>query len=61
MPSKGTPLRNVRVPDEVWTAAQRRAEDDGVSVSDVVRHALGRYAAGSVSSEVVPPEVFGPR
>jgi antitoxin component of RelBE/YafQ-DinJ toxin-antitoxin module len=39
-----TPLRSVRVPDDVWQAAQARAAEKGESVSDVVRRALTRYA-----------------
>ncbi|MBD8056671.1 ribbon-helix-helix protein, CopG family [Rhodococcus ruber] len=41
-----TPLRNVRVPDELWDAARERAEAEGRHVSDVVREALHRYAKG---------------
>lgn len=40
-----TPLRNVRVPDEVWQAAQAKAERDGTSVSAVALAALRRYVA----------------
>lgn len=42
---RGTRLRNVRVPDEVWQAAKERAEENGETVSDVVRRALEEYAA----------------
>lgn len=38
-----TPLRNVRVSDELWHAALRRAEQRGETVSDVVRRALEWY------------------
>lgn len=41
-----TPLRNVRIPDELWDAARQRAEAEGRHVSDVVREALHRYAKG---------------
>lgn len=40
-----TPLRNVRVPDEVWQAAQEKAERDGTTVSAVLLAALRRYVA----------------
>jgi hypothetical protein len=38
-----TPIRAVRVPDDLWTAAQEKAERDGTSVSAVIVAALGRY------------------
>jgi predicted transcriptional regulator len=41
--SKGTPLRNIRVPDELWDAAKAKAEADGRSVSAVLVEALRRY------------------
>lgn len=40
----GTPRRTVRVPDEVWEAAQRKAEEKGDNLSEVIRKALERYA-----------------
>lgn len=40
-----TPLRNVRVSDELWQAALLKAEERGETVSDVVRRALERYVA----------------
>jgi predicted HicB family RNase H-like nuclease len=39
-----TPLRAVRIPDKVWSAAQAKAAQRGESVSDVIRRALERYA-----------------
>lgn len=38
-----TPLRNVRVPDEVWDAARVKAEAEGTTVSAVVLAALRQY------------------
>jgi len=38
-----TPSRNVRVPDELWHAAQAKAMKLGETVSDVVRRALDEY------------------
>ncbi len=40
-----TPLRNVRVSDELWQAALLKAEERGETVSNVVRRALERYVA----------------
>jgi len=43
-----TPIRNVRVPDDVWHAAAVRAADDGTTVSAIIVGALrdyGRVAA----------------
>lgn len=55
MPSKGTPLRNVRVPKDVWEAAQARAKAEGTNVSAVVQHALRRYGEGAVNNVMPPP------
>ncbi len=41
--ARGTTLRNVRVPDEVWLPAKERAAEQGETVSDVVRRALVDY------------------
>jgi predicted transcriptional regulator len=38
-----TPIRTVRIPDELWEAAQRKASDNDETVSDVIRRALERY------------------
>ena len=40
----GTTLRNVRINDELWEAAQQRAAQQGVSVSDVIRDHLASWA-----------------
>lgn len=37
------PLRAVRVDDELWQAAQKRAAERGETVSDAVRAFLRRY------------------
>ncbi len=41
------PIRAVRVPDDVWHAAQARAAAEGRSVSSVVNDALRRYGKGN--------------
>lgn len=38
-----TPKRTVRVSDELWEAAQRKASDKGETVTDVILRALRRY------------------
>jgi hypothetical protein len=40
-----TPLRNVRVPDDLWSAALVAADANGTTVSAVVIAALERYVA----------------
>lgn len=40
----GTPLRNIRVNEELWRAAMTKAEERGETLSDVIRRALERYA-----------------
>lgn len=45
MPNKPkTTLRNVRVDDELWQAAQAAAEARGQTVSEAIRRFLKRYA-----------------
>lgn len=44
MPNKpATPHRSVRVPDDLWRAAQRVASDRSETVTDVILRALRRY------------------
>jgi hypothetical protein len=38
-----TPLRNIRVADELWQAAKARAEAEGTTVTEVIVAALQRY------------------
>lgn len=38
-----TPRRTVRVPDDVWQPAARKARDNGENVSEVIRRALAAY------------------
>lgn len=38
-----TPLKSFRIPEDLYRAAQAKAEERGESVSDVVRAALDRY------------------
>ena len=39
----GTPIRSVRVPDELWDAVQQIAADRDETVTDVILRALERY------------------
>lgn len=38
-----TPLRNVRVPDELWDAAMKEAKAEGRTLTDVIVSDLHRY------------------
>lgn len=38
-----TPLRNIRVPDELWDAAMAEAKGEGRSLTDVIIGDLHRY------------------
>ncbi len=42
-----TPIRTVRVPDDVWQSAQERAAEKGETVSAVIVRALKRYGKKS--------------
>lgn len=44
--SKGTPIRTVRIPDDVWARAQARASAEGRSLSGLMQSAIRRYADG---------------
>lgn len=36
-------MRSIRVPAALWEAAKQKADDNGESISDVVREALEKY------------------
>ena len=38
-----TPARTVRVDDDLWDAAHKKASDRGDSLSQVIREALRKY------------------
>lgn len=38
-----TPNRTIRVPDELWEAARRKASDEGTTVTEVIIKALERF------------------
>lgn len=40
-----TPVRSVRVPDDLWAAVKAEAERRGETVTDVVVRALSTYVA----------------
>jgi hypothetical protein len=48
-PSKGTPIRPVRVEDALWRDAQAAAKARGLSVSEYLRWALEELVAGRLS------------
>jgi hypothetical protein len=46
--SRGTTLRNVRVSDDLWGAALRRAEEDQTTVSEALRTLLQAWVDGNI-------------
>jgi hypothetical protein len=59
MPGKGTPRRTIRISDQLWSAATRRASSEERDVSDVVREHLERYVGHideEQAGEAAPPE-----
>jgi hypothetical protein len=38
-----TPLRSIRIANELWHAAQAKAKDNGTTVSAVIANALRAY------------------
>jgi hypothetical protein len=45
----GYPVRSVRISDELWERAQRRAAYEGVTMSKVLYQIVEGYAAGLVN------------
>lgn len=41
--AKGTTLRNVRIAEELWGAAQQRANCESTTVSEVIRRLLTEW------------------
>lgn len=41
--ARGTTLRNVRIPDDLWDAALAKAQSEGTNVSEVLRKYLERW------------------
>ena len=41
--ARGTPLRNVRVDDDLWQAAKAKAEAEGTTLTAVILEALRRF------------------
>lgn len=44
--SKEMPVRSVRVPEEAWEKARRRANYEGLTMSNVIAQIVDGYAAG---------------
>ena len=44
-PTGKTPVRNLRVPDDIWRAAQEKARAEGRTLTDVLVAYLKRYVA----------------
>lgn len=42
-PNARSPVRSLRISDELFAAVRKRADDDGVTTSEVVRQALVEY------------------
>lgn len=58
-----TPLRNVRVPDDLWQAAKEEAAAEGRSLTDVILGDLHRYVTRRRRERGVtdgPPETPNP-
>jgi len=44
-PTGKTPVRNLRVPDDIWRAAQEKAAAEGRTLTDVLVVYLRRYVS----------------
>ena len=57
MPNQpATPLRSVRIPDDLWQLALEVAEKNGETVSDVIRRALVEYVTTDSKSAPTSPQ-----
>jgi predicted DNA binding CopG/RHH family protein len=45
-----TPTRTIRVSDELWTAVQAKAAEEGVTVTSVVIEALEKYSVSGLDN-----------
>ncbi len=45
-----TPTRTIRVSDELWTAVQAKAAEEGVTVTSVVIEALEKYRVSGLDN-----------
>ena len=52
--SKGTTLRNVRVPNDLWGAALRCAQEHDTTVSEAIRALLQAWVDGAVTHQQPP-------
>ena len=46
----GTPLRNVRVPDDLWDAAGVKARNENTDRSEVIRRLLEQWLDQTIAS-----------
>lgn len=44
-----TKVRHVRIADPIWTGAAQKAQEEGVTISEVVRSLLRDYTAGRLN------------
>lgn len=59
--SAPNPVRSIRVSDEVWDAANRRAHYEGVTISTVVIEIIQGYASGMLDLPRVQAVYSQPR
>lgn len=52
-----TPIRGIRVPEELWLTAQEKAEIEGTTVSAEVVKFLRWYTRGPETTKPPPPGV----
>lgn len=47
-----TPVRNLRLPDEIWDTALAKAQAEGTTLTEVIKRFLTRY----IATPSKPPE-----
>lgn len=51
-----TPVRNLRVPDELWQPALAKAQAEGTTLTDVIKQYLTRYVSTPPKAKPAPGE-----
>ncbi len=53
-PTGKTPVRNLRVPDDLWRAAQEKAKAEGRTLTEVIIAYLRRYVSTPSKQKAAP-------
>ena len=46
-----TPIRTIRISDELWGAVQELAAEQGITVTSIIKEALEKFAATALDTD----------